>query len=95
MCVCVCVCVCVAVTNDLLTSSGVGTQQGIQAPIKASLDWLPQEIMQMSPIELIAQSVYIFWTTCMSPIWEEVRNIEAFDPLFSFFVFCFCFTVKQ
>merc|ERR1719353_868061 len=47
--------------------------EGVRQPAAQSiLEWLPREIMQMSPVEVMAQSVYIFWTTCMSPIWEEI-----------------------
>ena len=63
-------CTCFPVVQYIANAS-----EGIQATqqsFRASWDWIPQEIMQMSPIELIAQSTYIFWTTCMSPIWEEI-----------------------
>ncbi|UPQ97604.1 metal-dependent CAAX amino terminal protease [Chloropicon primus] len=58
-----------------LSSSPLTTQ--------SPLEWLPKEIMQLAPIELVAQSVYIFWTTCMSPIWEEILFRGFLVPSFA------------
>mmetsp|Transcript_10961 Transcript_10961/g.22822 ORF Transcript_10961/g.22822 Transcript_10961/m.22822 type:complete len:331 (+) Transcript_10961:2538-3530(+) len=44
---------------------------GVPVAIKSPLD-LPRELLKLSPIEMSSQALFMFWTTCMSPIWEEV-----------------------
>lgn len=46
-------------------------------------EWLPREILKLSPVELVSQSVYVFWTTCMSPIWEEILFRGFLIPSFA------------